>query len=41
MLLWQKYENHGNGWVDLTPLTIIFMPDETVTDPASAGGTPS
>ena len=32
MLLWQKYQNHGNGWVDLTPLTIIFMPDETVTD---------
>ena len=33
MLLWQKYKNHGNGWVDLTPLTVIFMPDETATDP--------
>ncbi len=32
MLLWRAYKNHGNGWVDLTPLTIIFMPDETVTD---------
>ena len=32
LLLWQKYQNHGNGWVDLTPLTVIFMPDETETD---------
>ena len=33
MLLWQTYKNRANGWVDLTPLTIVFMPDETVTDP--------
>ena len=34
LLLWQKYENRGNGWVDLAPLTVIFMPDESVTDTA-------
>ena len=34
LLLWKDYDtNHGNGWVDLTPLTVIYMPDETVTDP--------
>lgn len=33
MLLWQKYQNHDNGWVDLKPLTIIFMTDETAIDP--------
>ena len=33
MLLWQKYQNHDNGWVELMPLTIIFMSDETVIDP--------
>ena len=32
MLLWRKYQNHDNGWVDLTPLTIVFMPDETAID---------
>jgi len=33
MLLWQKYVTRDNGWVDLMPLTVIFMPDETATDP--------
>ena len=28
MLLWRKYQNHANGWVDLNPLTVIYMPDE-------------
>ncbi len=32
LLLWDEYKNHGNGWVDLKPLTVIFMPDENVTD---------
>ena len=32
LLLFQKYENHPDGWVDLKPLTIIFMPDENVID---------
>jgi len=32
-LLWQKYVIRDNGWVDLSPLTVIFMPDETATDP--------
>ena len=34
MLLWQKYQNNANGWVDLTPLTVIFISDENETDPA-------
>ena len=33
MLLWQTYKNHGNGWVDLTPLTIIYVADESESDP--------
>jgi lipopolysaccharide export system protein LptA len=28
MLLWETYKNHQDGWVDLTPLTVIFMPKE-------------
>ena len=32
LLLWDQYQNQDNGWVDLKPLTIIFMPDQTVTD---------
>jgi hypothetical protein len=34
LLLWRKYRTQSDGWVDLTPLTIIFMPDETVVDQA-------
>ena len=33
MLLWDKYVNQGStGWVDLNPVTIIFMPDESEVD---------
>ncbi len=33
LLLWKTYSNHADGWVDLNPLTIIFMTDETALDP--------
>ncbi len=32
MLLWQKYVNGNNGWVDLSPMTVIFLSDENETD---------
>jgi len=32
MLLWQKYANGNNGWVDLSPMTVIFLSDENETD---------
>jgi hypothetical protein len=28
MLLWRTYKNNQNGWVDLTPLTVILLPKE-------------
>ena len=37
----EEYQNHGNGWVDLKPLTVIFMPDENATDTVEACGMPS
>ena len=33
LLLWKTYANHADGWVDLNPLTIIFMTDDTALDP--------
>ncbi len=35
LLLWKTYSNHkdGSGWVDINPLTIIFVPDASVVDP--------
>lgn len=33
-LLMQKYQNLDDGWVELTPLTMLFLPDEPVADPA-------
>jgi hypothetical protein len=32
-LLWKTYANHADGWVELNPLTIIFMTDDTALDP--------
>jgi lipopolysaccharide export system protein LptA len=28
LLLMQKYENLGEGWVDLSPLVVLFLPEE-------------
>jgi hypothetical protein len=33
LLLWKTYANHADGWVDLNPLTIIFMTDDSELDP--------
>ncbi len=33
LLLWKTYANHADGWVDLNPLTIIFMTDDAALDP--------
>ena len=32
LLLWKTYANHANGWVDLNPLTIVFVPAEPEDD---------
>ena len=34
VLLLQKYENLGNGWVDLCPLTMLFLSDDPGIEPA-------
>ena len=36
LLLWKTYANHADGWVDLNPLTIVFMTDETASIRKSA-----
>ncbi len=34
-LIWKSYTTKPDNWVELNPLTIVFRPEETMTDPVN------